>query len=132
MAWTPTTVDDIEYVAKALSMAGTKLMQVAAEMRSANFLTMHLQFAEALKFADSFVKLSNDAELHLTNQIHASRTGSEPIWQVRQRKSAYNKALREASVANKKYTRKPESDPAAPVAAKKATKKQSTKRQPPR
>ncbi len=99
MAWVPTTVEDIEYVANALSTAGEKLKRVADAMRKSKMPTMQLQLTMAQGYAEACRKLSNDAEMHLENQIHCMNTGSVPLWQKRVQKAAYNKALRESKTS---------------------------------
>lgn len=121
MAWTLNHVDDIGYVAAALISAGTKLQAVEEAMRRENYLNIYLQMTSAREYADAARKLGNDAELHFENQLHCSRRGGTPIWQARQAKSAYNKALKDAK-------QNLEQSGLAKKAIKKSAKKKAPKR----
>lgn len=90
------SVEDVEYIATAFINAGNKLQAVANSMREADMPEMYLQITSANGYAEASRKLAGDAELHFDNQLHCQRHGGTPLWQLRQQKSAYNKALKKA------------------------------------
>ncbi len=97
MAFRSTHVSDIEYVAEQLGSASAKLAVVAKSMRSEKRETVHTQL-EAVKnhYVRAIEKLASDIERHYKDQKRCEATGDDPEWQRSQKKTAYNKALKES------------------------------------
>jgi len=112
MAFTPHTIEDIEYLASAMKAASDALASLAKNMKDHEFSPIYLQLSVAKTYADSLYRLCTESEFQFRNQLHAKKTGKPAAFQIRQQKNAFDKAKREAlAKANslgivKKSTRK--------------------------
>lgn len=97
MAFRPTTVNEIEYLANAFQDIADRLSSVTVKMKESQLESLVLQLDSVKKhYLPPCERLAADVEMHFRDQLRCSQSGETPMWQNSVKKSAYNKALKEA------------------------------------
>lgn len=96
MAWEKVTIARLERVAAKLKESGNKIAKSLEMAKTAGMTELYFQIRDAEKCVDGATTSATRAELHIPDQVECAESGSVPLWQKNQLRSAMNRARNEA------------------------------------
>jgi hypothetical protein len=96
VAWEKVTIARLERVAAKLKESGSKIAKSIEMAKTAGLTELYFQIRDAEKCVDGATTSATRAELHIPDQVECAESGSMPLWQKNQIRSAMNRARNEA------------------------------------